>query len=155
MNCGLTWTVEELNESPRYCGPDMASPVVILDLQFELTIHIFAAKPLNGALDLNCPCRFYRRAHALTTYTDARSGCTCGNMSEWSSQLSPKVLVLPRDPANFKIIPTIKQRFSAHHAIDVKAHLRFHVHMRQLSAQTSAITRSNTKKSKSSCTQSL
>jgi hypothetical protein len=51
----------------------MASPVVILDLQFELTIHIFAAKPLNGALDLNCPCRFY---HALTTYTDVRLGCT-------------------------------------------------------------------------------
>jgi hypothetical protein len=58
-NRGLAYgAVEELNESPRYCGLDLASPVVILDLQFELTIHIFAVKPLNGALDLNCPCRF-------------------------------------------------------------------------------------------------
>jgi hypothetical protein len=53
----------------------MASPVVILYLQFELTIHKFVAKPLNEALDLNCPCRFYRRADALTTQTDVRSRC--------------------------------------------------------------------------------
>ena len=47
----------------------------------------------------------------------------------------------------FKIISTIKQRFNAQYAIDVKAHLRFHVHMRQLSAQTSAFAISNTKES--------
>ena len=52
----------------------MALPVVVLDLQFGLTIHILAAKPLNGVLDLNCPCRFYRQRqlHRLISGQDAR-----------------------------------------------------------------------------------
>jgi hypothetical protein len=53
-----------------------------------------------------------------------------------------------RDPANdLQNYLYYQATFQRTDAIDVKAHLRFYVHVRQLSAQTSAIARSNTKDS--------